>query len=445
MPPTKRTTPAAEPEQPTPAAADEPTPAPEPDRPPARNLDEALARVQANLPHVHKGKTATVPGKEGRSGYSYKYADLADIAPAIHPLLAREGLAFRSKPTMNENNQFVLVYKLTHGVSGEVEEGIYPLPNPLSATPQMIGSAITYARRYTLCCVTGVVPDEDEDGQIASEQPAAGAPQQQPQGPPLPPAGEVRAALDPVLVESDPQKKIDLLKAVWDKYGGIEVLRHVKLAFEDGDEWASDFIGAQVKTAKVALAQQQSEGSQDPERPAPAQQPQTAAEGGPQTPHLDAAIEAAQVGGGPREIMQAAMDAHPGQTTIPPEVQHRAQQESARALGEPQRPEPPAAAAASPGDRMREAYVAEIRDLHVPILGVEAGEYLAPLLTEARVQRVREAPPSVVRAWTLKQRKGLVAPRLAADGKRDAAQRLAGLPAEQAATTDTVFVEDPPF
>lgn len=136
-------------------------------------LAEALAKVQANLPHIHKGKEAKVPGKEGRAGYSYKYADLSDVAAAIHPLLAAEGLAWVTKPTLTDDGRFVLAYTLVHGESGQAEEGIYPLPDPLRSTPQQIGSAITYARRYCLSSVTGVVPDEDDDAQAANDTKAS--------------------------------------------------------------------------------------------------------------------------------------------------------------------------------------------------------------------------------------------------------------------------------
>lgn len=129
------------------------------------NLTAALASVQANLPHITKGKTATVRTDKG--SYSYSYADLGDIAPAIHPLLAQVGLAFVALPTVTDDGRFVLAFSLRH-TSGETIEGSYPLPDPTRTTPQQIGSAITYARRYTLCCVTGVVPDEDDDGATAN-------------------------------------------------------------------------------------------------------------------------------------------------------------------------------------------------------------------------------------------------------------------------------------
>jgi len=130
------------------------------------NLFAALAALQADLPRIGKGETAKVPGKDGKQGYTYKYADLADVSQAVLPRLAKHGLAFTSKPTLIDG-QFVLVYKLTH-ISGETDEGVYPLPS--NGTPQAIGGAITYARRYSLCAVTGVAPDGDDDDAGAAEQ-----------------------------------------------------------------------------------------------------------------------------------------------------------------------------------------------------------------------------------------------------------------------------------
>lgn len=123
----------------------------------------ALAEVQANLPVIHKANSADT-GK-----YTYKYADLAEIAGAVYPLLSKAGLAWTTLPTLDDKGAFVLRYELMH-TSGETRIGTYPLPNPASAQPQAVGSAITYARRYTLCAVVGVAPDEDDDGQAAARE-----------------------------------------------------------------------------------------------------------------------------------------------------------------------------------------------------------------------------------------------------------------------------------
>ncbi len=126
-------------------------------------LAAALAAFQAALPTIRKGETAKVPTKSGGE-YSYKFADLADVNGVVMPLLGAVGLSFSAKPTLREN-RFVLAYRLLHE-SGEFDDGEYPLPQ--SGTPQEYGSAITYARRYVLCSITGVAPDKDDDGAQAS-------------------------------------------------------------------------------------------------------------------------------------------------------------------------------------------------------------------------------------------------------------------------------------
>ena len=132
------------------------------------SLAAALAAFQMEIPAIAKGKT----GDGGT--YKYQYAGLDDITPVALPLLAAQGLAWSTKPTLM-GDDFVLQYKLAHADSSEAEEGVYPLPDPTSAKPQAIGSAITYARRYTLCAVTGIAPGgDDDDAAAANDKPAAG-------------------------------------------------------------------------------------------------------------------------------------------------------------------------------------------------------------------------------------------------------------------------------
>lgn len=135
------------------------------------SLATALAQLQAELPHIGKDKTARVVTKE-KGTYTYDYANLASILDALKSLMGPLGLAFTSKPTTvfrdNGDREFVLAYKLLHAPSGESDAGEWPLPDPLRTTPQQVGSAITYARRYCLCAVTGVAPDDDDDGQAAA-------------------------------------------------------------------------------------------------------------------------------------------------------------------------------------------------------------------------------------------------------------------------------------
>jgi hypothetical protein len=131
------------------------------------SLAGSLALVQSQLPRITKDKTAQV--KSDKGSYTYSYADLAAVSAEILPLLGRCGLAWVTQPTFNPDGRFVLAYQLMH-VGGDTIKGEYPLPN--AGTPQAMGSAITYARRYTLCSITGVAPDTDDDDAAQATQQA---------------------------------------------------------------------------------------------------------------------------------------------------------------------------------------------------------------------------------------------------------------------------------
>ena len=128
----------------------------------------ALSALQSDLPRIGKGQTAKVPTKAGGS-YTYTYADLADIAAVILPRLSAEGLAFTSAGVMIEHG-FVLRSSLVH-VAGHREVSDYPLPDVSRSTPQDIGGAMTYGRRYSLCCLTGVTPGGDDDDASSASRP----------------------------------------------------------------------------------------------------------------------------------------------------------------------------------------------------------------------------------------------------------------------------------
>lgn len=153
------------------------------------SLAAALAGFQADMPTVHKGQTARIPGRDGRSGYSYQYADLADVAKVAHPLLARHGLSFTTSPQHLDGVGFVLRGTLRH-TSGQEDTGVLPITG---RSAQDLGSSLTYLRRYLLGCMTGIVTDEDEDGGIAND---AGTQRPQAEAPPAyqPPPQEDRQA-----------------------------------------------------------------------------------------------------------------------------------------------------------------------------------------------------------------------------------------------------------
>lgn len=146
-----------------------------------KNIAEALAAFQAELPTVVKSNTADVKAKTGAS-FKYQYADLTAVTEKVMPLLSKHGLAFSASPTIKDG-RFVLAFVLMHPAGGfdNSIHGYYPLPE--HGSPQDVGSAITYARRYALCAVTGVAPGGDDDDAGRAQDAHAKRPQKTPAAP----------------------------------------------------------------------------------------------------------------------------------------------------------------------------------------------------------------------------------------------------------------------
>jgi hypothetical protein len=89
------------------------------------------------------------------------YADLNALIEAVEPILLEKGLMLL-QPII-ENKVFS---KIIDAESGECVESYIDLP--LSVTPQAMGSAITYYRRYTLQSLLSLQA-VDDDGQVASQ------------------------------------------------------------------------------------------------------------------------------------------------------------------------------------------------------------------------------------------------------------------------------------
>ena len=98
--------------------------------------------------------------------FKSKYASLASVLEAIAPF-AEHGIAITETMTYDDHGRFLLVTQMSHAASGEKIQCSYPLPENLDS--QKMGSALTYARRFslsTLCGISGDSGDEfDDDGE----------------------------------------------------------------------------------------------------------------------------------------------------------------------------------------------------------------------------------------------------------------------------------------
>lgn len=123
-----------------------------------RNLATSLAKAQAECQNVVMNKT--------NPHFRSRYADLSAVRDAIIPVFAKHGLSIIQAPTASDQYGFHLETRLLH-VSGEEIVWRFPLPGDFTKM-QAIGSAISYARRYTISAIGAVASEEDDDGNAST-------------------------------------------------------------------------------------------------------------------------------------------------------------------------------------------------------------------------------------------------------------------------------------
>ena len=123
----------------------------------------ALSKAQAEIKNPAKDKTATIPNKAGGAGFKYSYSDFATALDSIRPVLTKHKIAF-VQATRWEGNLVMLETRLIHE-SGEWLSNDYPVGN--LGEPRTMGSALSYARRYSLFPMIGVQGEDDDDGEAA--------------------------------------------------------------------------------------------------------------------------------------------------------------------------------------------------------------------------------------------------------------------------------------
>lgn len=96
--------------------------------------------------------------------FKNKYADFTSCMECCREPLASNGLSVMQYcETVNE--KLMLVTMLAH-VSGQWMKSFFPLI-PMKMDSQGIGSAMSYAKRYSLSALVGIVSEDDDDGEAA--------------------------------------------------------------------------------------------------------------------------------------------------------------------------------------------------------------------------------------------------------------------------------------
>lgn len=132
-------------------------------------LYASLAKAKTEFQEIQKDAEVDYRNRDG-SKTTFKYATLGAILRAVTPALSANGLTIIQTLVMAQDGSqnVMLETRLSHKNGASVFSS-HPLPKPDPARPQAFGSALTYARRYSVAPMLGVESEADDDGQAAAE------------------------------------------------------------------------------------------------------------------------------------------------------------------------------------------------------------------------------------------------------------------------------------
>src|SRR5262245_54925842 len=136
----------------------------------------ALAKAQADLTNPEKSLTATIrSGRPGEGERSFRYAPLSSGLEIVRKSLGRHEIATVQTTEIDKDAGLVRLTTVLAHSSGEWLSSDWPVC-PLSDTgsPQRMGTALTYARRYALFTLVGIAGEDDLDAPDLGAIPKAG-------------------------------------------------------------------------------------------------------------------------------------------------------------------------------------------------------------------------------------------------------------------------------
>ena len=135
-----------------------------------KELFLSVSNFQAECPKITKDSNNPFFSDAKRK---VNYASLPHILSIITPILKKNGLLI-VQPVVNN----CVVTKLIHIESGETIESVYDIVCKDGTNPQQVGSAVSYARRYSISSLLNLNIDDDDDGNAANGNNVVSQPQQ---------------------------------------------------------------------------------------------------------------------------------------------------------------------------------------------------------------------------------------------------------------------------
>jgi ERF superfamily len=128
-------------------------------------LASALAKAQAELVNPEKSLTAMIrTGAPGQGERIFRYAPLSSGLDIVRKTLGQHEIATMQTTAIDEASGLVHLRTVLAHASGEWIASDWPVcPIAEIATPQRMGAALTYARRYALFTLVGIAGEDDLD------------------------------------------------------------------------------------------------------------------------------------------------------------------------------------------------------------------------------------------------------------------------------------------
>ena len=136
----------------------------------------ALAKAQAELTNPEKSLVATIRSPFARENdRTFRYAPLSSGLEIVRKSLGRHEIATVQTTTIDKVTGLVRLTTLLAHSSGEWVSSEWPVcPITDTASPQRMGAALTYARRYALFTLVGIAGEDDLDAPDLGAIPKAG-------------------------------------------------------------------------------------------------------------------------------------------------------------------------------------------------------------------------------------------------------------------------------
>jgi hypothetical protein len=169
--------------------------------------------------------------------FKNKYANLFSCIESVISALNKNGIALIQTTKQCENNAHgVIVKTVFMHESGETLDGGELFVPSAKPDAQGYGSALTYARRYSLLAACGIAPEEDDDGNEACKKPLPIQPKQQVTNEPTTDNNKIKQDyLDKLGAAENLEKLQETFAAAW-KYAqqlrDLEFQKDIKLVYD---------------------------------------------------------------------------------------------------------------------------------------------------------------------------------------------------------------------